>query len=553
MLEHLLPFTVGTWAFVLSGLAIAVIGTALLYFILFFVLRSAFRRLENDLPLVTLNVSAYPALISFILASLKVTFLKLMAVEGVDDFERLLTVGLIISISYWLVQLFKQVVIYYLKDFTQQSEVMWDNVLLPLLEAVFPVVVTILASALVLSSFGLDLTGIWVTLGGATFVIGFAVKDILANFFSGVVLLIDTPFQFGDVLQLEDGSIGMLRRIGVRVTQLYMFDNHCNMYIPNSVLQGQNISNLSRPTSYYHYSTTLEVPAEYDLDQLKQVLKQIALAHPDTLGNFDDKLELIDQYFHAIATEPTLETQQAIGQQRLLAENEVNLKLEEIDLELSSIVVTLQFAEKGGLTQDEIENIQMEYEAVLEAIGLSVTATETRTRKDYSFEETQEDESLLELIRTWYRTSIRDPNLLDDDEDLIPEEWERRITLLKRRVQRLYQKISNPEREETRLDDYVLELRQWIKERFKTPRKKWQEPQVLLSDLKHNDEGIAYIDFTLNFFVDDIKLENGRRGDRISSQIYQETMRHLKPMPSNHPTVARVAALSEQTHETSPV
>ena len=46
--------------------------------------------------------------------------------------------------------------------------------------------------------------------------IGFAIKDILANFFSGIVLLIDTPFQFGDVLRLEDGSLGMLKKIGVR-------------------------------------------------------------------------------------------------------------------------------------------------------------------------------------------------------------------------------------------------------------------------------------------------------------------------------------------------
>ena len=126
------------------------------------------------------------------------------------------------------------------------------------------------------------------------------------------------------------------------------------------------------------------------------------------------------------------------------------------------------------------------------------------------------------------RINIRDPNLLDQDEDLIPEEWERRIGLLKRRAYRLYQKISRPQRDETRLDDYVLELRQWLKDRFKTPRKKWQEPKVLMGDLHHNDEGAAYLTFTLNFFIDDIKLENGKRGDRISSQIYQDVVRYLK-------------------------
>ncbi len=386
----------------------------------------------------------------------------------------------------------------------------------------------------------MDLTGIWVTLGGATFVIGFAVKDILANFFSGVVLLIDTPFQFGDVLKLEDGSVGMLRRIGVRVTQLYMFDNHCNMYIPNSALQGQNITNLSRPTSYYHYSTTVEVPMACDLDALKQLMRQVMLAHPDTLGDLDSKLSLIDQHFQPSETEPLLARQQTVGQQRLLAENEVNFKLEEIDLELSSIVVTLQFAEKGGLTSDEIENVQMEYENVLDSIGIAVSAETEGKRVSYRYSETAADDSLFELIRSWYRVTIRDPHLLDEDENLIPEDWERRINLLRRRVQRLHQTINRPEREETRLDDYVLELRQWLKDRFKTPRRKWQEPKVTINGLQHNDEGIAYLDFTLSFFVDDIKLENGKRGDRISSQIYQEVIRYLKQ--TSHITATVTAA-----------
>ena len=528
MPDKMIIFPLDTHISVIGGLIAAILGTAMLYFLLFYVLRSIFRKFESDLALVTLNISTYPALAVFLLISLRITFLNLRTAEVFDGFQQFLNSGLIIAFSYWLIKFFDRVIIYYLKGYTQQSEIMWDDVLLPLLEAVVPAVVTIFGGALVLSTIGVDLTGIWVTLGGATFVIGFAVKDILANFFSGVVLLIDTPFQFGDVLRLEDGSVGMLRRIGVRVTQLYMFDNHCNMYIPNSMLQGQNITNLSRPTTYYHYSTTIEVEASQDLEILQQTIRQIMLAHPDALGNLDTKLELIDRYFQPSGSEQSIAEQQEIGKQRLLTEQEVNFKLEELDLGLGAIVLTLQFAEKGGLTSDEIENIQTEYEAVIENIGLLINTTGSGKRAVYSFDEKKDDDTLIELIRAWYRTSIRDPNLLDEDEELIPGEWERKINLLKRRVLRLYQKISRPEWEETRLDDYVLELREWLKNRFKTPRKKWQEPQILLSDLKHNDEGAAYLDFTLNFFVDDIKLENGKRGDRVSSQIYQEIVRHLR-------------------------
>jgi MscS family membrane protein len=526
MLENLLPFTVNSWAFVVSELVISAIATILLYAVSFYILRSIFRKFERDIALVTLNVSMYPVLIAFVLVTLKFSFHRLIEIELIEGLNRFLTASLIVVVSYWLIQLFSQVFIYYLKEYTKQTEVMWDDVLLPLLDAVIPVVIVLFASVLVLKSFGVDLTGIWVTLGGATFIIGFAVKDILANFFSGIVLLIDTPFQFGDVLRLEDGSVGMLRKIGVRVTQLYMLENHCDVYIPNSVLQGQNITNLSRPTSYYFYSTKIEVLQDYQLDNAKQVMEAVILAHPDTLGNIDKKLEFMDCYYNAIV-DKNLAKQQELGKLRLLAESEVNLKLEEIDQALETLAVTLQFAEKGGLTQDEIDNVQQEYRDVLSLIGLSVITTTKNNGSVFEFQETRSDSTLIKLVRNWYRAWIRDPNLLNEDESVIPDEWELKINRLKRRAQRLFQKISNPQREETRLDDYVMEFKQWLRERFKEPRCKWQEPQILMTGRNHDESGI-YIEFKLNFFIDDIKLENGRRGDRVSSQIYEEVVRYLK-------------------------
>ncbi|MBD1830690.1 mechanosensitive ion channel family protein [Microcoleus vaginatus GB1-A2] len=525
-LENLLPFTVNSWIFVLGELAISAIATILLYGVSFYILRSIFRKFERDIALVTLNVSMYPVLIAFVLVSLKFTFHRLIEIEVIEGLDRVLTASLIVVVSYWFIQLFSQVFIYYLKEYTKQTEVMWDDVLLPLLDAVVPVVIVVFASVLVLKSFGVDLTGIWVTLGGATFIIGFAVKDILANFFSGIVLLIDTPFQFGDVLRLEDGSVGMLRKIGVRVTQLYMLENHCDVYIPNSVLQGQNITNLSRPTSYYFYSTKIEVLQDYQLDDAKQVMEAVILAHPDTLGNIDKKLEFMDYYYNLLA-DKNLAKQQGLGKLRLLAESEVNLKLEEIDQALETLAVTLQFAEKGGLTQDEIDNVQQEYRDVLSLIGLSVITTTKNNGSVFEFQETRSDSTLIKLVRDWYRAWIRDPNLLNEDESVIPDEWELKINRLKRRAQRLFQKISNPQREETRLDDYVMELKHWLRERFKEPRRKWQEPQILMTGMNHDESGI-YIEFKLNFFIDDIKLENGRRGDRVSSQIYEEVVRYLK-------------------------
>jgi MscS family membrane protein len=507
-------------------LLLTALGTGLLYLILFYILRPIFRRFERDIAIVTLNVSAYPALTVFAIFGLKITFGKLVSADLFGAIEHILTPILIITISYWSVQLFIEVFIYYLKEYTKKTEVMWDDVLLPILSAVVPVIIFLGGGVLVISSFGVDLSGIWVALGGATFVLGFALQDILSNFFSGVVLLIDTPFRFGDILLLEDGSIGMLRRIGIRVTQLYIFSNHCDVYIPNSVLQGQKLTNLSRPTSLYYNSIEIEIPSEGNLEDSKKLMQEIVLAHPDTLGDMDAKLEVIDRYYNAEGSDAALVEQQEVGKSRLLAEQEVNLKLEEIEQALESLVVTVQFAEKGGLTQDERENLQQEYLAILELFGFQVIEATEDSRAVVNFEEYNE-EGLIELIRQWYRIWLRDPNLLDDDQYFISEEWEQKINLLKRRAQRLYQKISNPQADETRLDDYVIDIIKWIREKLKVPRKKWQEPQIRMIGMNH-DESSVYLELQIGFFVDDIKLEDGKRGDRVRSQIYQEIFSNLR-------------------------
>ena len=526
MLEKLLSFTGDSWVSILGELSVSMIGTILIYFLLFRILRSIFRRFDRDIALVTLNISAYPVIIIFILVSFKLSLSGLIEASLIKEIDRLLDASLIVIITYWLIRLFNQVFIYYLKEYTKQTEVMWDDVLLPLLEGVVPATMILFAGTLVLQSVGIDLTGIWVALGGATFIIGFAIKDILANFFSGVVLVIDTPFQFGDVLRLEDGSVGILRKIGVRVTQFYMLENHCDMYIPNSVLQTQNITNLSRPTTYYFYSTKIEVLHHHPINEVKQLMESIILAHPDTLGDIDRKLEFLDRHYNTM-THRNLAKQQGLGKIRLLAESEVNLKLEEIVQELEALAVTLKFAEEGGLSQDEVRNVQQEYQEVLSLIGIKALSTGKNKRSIYEFQETRLDNTLIELTWKWYRAWIRDPNLLDEDESVISDEWELKINLLKRRVQTLFLKISNPQREETRLDDYVIALKKWLRERFKYPRQKWQEPQILMVEVNHH--GTSYnVKFSLNFFVDDIKLENGKRGDRISSQIYEEVLRYLK-------------------------
>lgn len=523
--------------FMFRSLVLTVIGATLLYGLLFYTLRTIFRQFERDMALVTLNVSAYPALSIFILINLKVTFDNLkLELEGVD---RILIACMIVTATYWLLRLFSQVIIYYFKEYADQTEIMWDNVLIPLLEGVIPVLIFLTGVALILQySFDVNLSGIWVTLGGASLIVGFATKDILANFFSGLALLVDTPFQFGDVLRLESGNLGVLNKIGLRVTEVYLFKSHTIAYIPNSKLQEQNILNLSRPIAPIHFSIPVLLLSNCNLEAAQRRMEGIIRAHPDTLGNIDTKLQCLEQYFNWEDDENNFRVKKKNGRERLLAENQVNLKLEEIEQALEVLVVTLQFAEKGGLSQDDIKTVKQEYQDVLNLMGLEVIVWESskkqwkfsrrrRSHRFIQFKETNSPDSLINLIREWYRIWLRDPDLFAEDQYILPETWEYRLELLKRRVRRLLQQILNPDRLETRLDDYVKDLVRWLQTHLKQARSQCQEPNVRMEQNVYGSSAI-FLKFTLNYYVDDIKLEDCGRGERVNSEIYGEITRHLQ-------------------------
>jgi small conductance mechanosensitive channel len=79
--------------------------------------------------------------------------------------------------------------------------------------------------------------------GVFTIIIGFAVKDVAANFISGIFILIDQPFAPGDFIQVSDFS-GTVKNVSLRTTILVTLDGPL-VYIPNSVVAVEPMTNYS--------------------------------------------------------------------------------------------------------------------------------------------------------------------------------------------------------------------------------------------------------------------------------------------------------------------
>jgi small-conductance mechanosensitive channel len=134
-------------------------------------------------------------------------------------------------------------------------------------------------------SWGIDVGALLVTGGIAGIAIGFAAKDTLANLFSGMFILADTPYEVGDFIVLDSGERGRVSQIGLRSTRLLTRDD-IEITIPNAVIANSKITNESGgPWPKERVRVPVGVAYGSDIDQVRQVLLEIAQAQPNIDGD----------------------------------------------------------------------------------------------------------------------------------------------------------------------------------------------------------------------------------------------------------------------------
>ncbi len=145
--------------------------------------------------------------------------------------------------------------------------------------------------------FGMSFSGLLAFGGIGGIAVGMASKDVLSNFFSGVMLYFDRPFSIGDWIRSPDRNIeGTVTEIGWRATKINTFD-HRPLYVPNSLFSSISVENPGRMTNR-RIKTTLGLRYE-DANKLNDIVSAIRCmlqSHPD----IDNKQTLL-VYFNDFA------------------------------------------------------------------------------------------------------------------------------------------------------------------------------------------------------------------------------------------------------------
>jgi MscS family membrane protein len=157
---------------------------------------------------------------------------------------------IIAALAWFLVRLINNIENTYIE---KEKDV--DHTTIDAISKLLRISVFITAALVVLQTLGYSVSGVLAFGGIGGIAIGFAAKDLLANFFGGLTIYLDRPFAVGEWVRSPDREIeGTVEKIGWRLTCIRTFDKR-PLYVPNSIFTTIAVENPSRMKNRRIYET----------------------------------------------------------------------------------------------------------------------------------------------------------------------------------------------------------------------------------------------------------------------------------------------------------
>ena len=175
-----------------------------------------------------------------------------------------------------------------------------------LLQKIIFYILLVIVVATALSLMNVPLGAFAFVSGAVAIGVGFGAQNIINNFISGWILLMERPVRIGDFIEI-DNSMGVVDRIGNRSTRIHRTDG-VHMLIPNSQMLERIVVNWTLIDD--RLRTTVRVGVAYGspVEKVAELIKQAVSEQADVLGepeptvifeDFGDNSLVFDTYFWA--------------------------------------------------------------------------------------------------------------------------------------------------------------------------------------------------------------------------------------------------------------
>lgn len=164
------------------------------------------------------------------------------------------TIGVILCLA-WFLSSFIHELTESLVQQKLQENASYDRTTADAIAKLLRLSVIITAVLVTMQSLGFSIAGVLAFGGIGGIAISFAAKDLLANFFGGLMIYLDRPFSVGDWIRSPDRELeGTVEQIGWRLTVIRTFDKR-PLYVPNAVFTTVAVENPSRMHNRRIYET----------------------------------------------------------------------------------------------------------------------------------------------------------------------------------------------------------------------------------------------------------------------------------------------------------
>ena len=227
-----------------------------------------------------------------------------------------------------------------------------DRATLDAIAKLLRVSIIITAGLVVMQTLGFSISGVLAFGGIGGIAIGFAARDMLANFFGALMIYLDRPFSVGETIRSPDREImGTVEQIGWRLTRIRTFDNR-PLFVPNSVFATIAIENFTRMLNRRIYET---IGVRYDdssrvqpiVDEVRAMLESHPGIDPDEflMVNFNAFApSSLDFFIYAFTRTKAWDEYHEVKQDVLL---EVNAIIERHGAEIAFPTTTVHVAGSG--------------------------------------------------------------------------------------------------------------------------------------------------------------------------------------------------------------